>query len=269
MNIALILSYDGTAYHGWQIQKNGMSIQQAVTDAIQKLLGCKVSLSGVGRTDAGVHARQYVANFHADCTIPLDRLPLALNAQLAGDISISAAVQVPEHFDARFQCARKEYAYYVYASRLPDPFLAGRAYRHHYPLNVKWMQQAAGHFIGKHDFAAVRSMGTPVKSTVRTIFHCTVETCPAPGFTARHTDETSPLIRIRVCGDGFLYNMVRAIAGTLIYAGSGKIAPEDIPDILKSGQRSQAGPTLPACGLYLNRLWYPDTPELAPYWLDT
>ncbi len=256
MNIALILSYDGGNYHGWQIQKNGSSIQETLTDAVYRLLRQRVSVSGVGRTDAGVHARRYVANFHAGCTIPMERLPLALNAQLPEDIAVSGAAVVPERFDARFDCSRKEYAYYLYPSRLRDPFLSGRAYRYPYPLDVEKMRAGARHFVGRQDFAAVRSVGTPVKSTVRTIFHCEVEPCE------------DGLIRIRVCGDGFLYNMVRAIAGTLAYVGSGKFAPGDVRAILDSCDREAAGPTLPACGLFLNRLWYDHTPELAAFFLD-
>lgn len=256
MNLALILSYNGTNYHGWQIQKNGSSIQGTLTEAIGRLLKRRVSLSGVGRTDAGVHARRYVANFHADCTIPMERLPLALNAQLPEDIAVSGAAVVPDGFDARFDCTKKEYAYYLYPSRLRDPFLSGRAYRCPYPLDVRRMQEGAQYFVGRQDFAAVRSVGTPVKSTVRTIFHCEVEPCE------------DNLIRIRVCGDGFLYNMVRAISGTLVYVGSGKLAPADVPAILRSRDRENAGPTLPACGLFLNRLWYGHTPELAPFALD-
>lgn len=256
MNIALILSYDGGNYHGWQIQKNGSSIQETLTDAVYRLLRQRVALSGVGRTDAGVHARRYVANFHAGCTIPMERLPLALNAQLPEDIAVSGAAVVPERFDARFDCSRKEYAYYLYPSRLRDPFLSGRAYRYPYPLDVEKMRAGARHFVGRQDFAAVRSVGTPVKSTVRTIFHCEVEPCE------------DGLIRIRVCGDGFLYNMVRAIAGTLAYVGSGKFAPGDVRAILDSCDREAAGPTLPACGLFLNRLWYDHTPELAAFFLD-
>ena len=240
-------------------------MQQTLTEAVDKLLNCQTYVSGVGRTDAGVHARRYVANFKADCTIPLDRLPLALNAQLPDDISVMAAVQVPDGFDARFDCTKKEYAYYVYPSKLPDPFLAGRAYRYTYPIDVGRMQEGAQRFVGKQDCAAVRSMGTPVKSTVRTIFHCEVDTCNDFGFSS---GTEQPLIRIRVCGDGFLYNMVRAISGTLLYVGSGKLSPDDVTAILKAGAREGAGPTLPAHGLYMNRLWYEDTPQLAAYHLD-
>ena len=214
-NIALVLSYDGTNYNGWQIQKNGPSIQESMEDAIFHLLKQKVHVSGVGRTDSGVHARRYVANFHADCTIPMDRLPYALNSFLPEDIAVSGAVEVPEDFDARFNCTKKEYAYYLFPSTLRDPFHARYAYRYNYPLDITKMQEGAQYFVGKQDFASVRSQGTPVKSTVRTIFWCEVE-------------PVDDLIRIRVCGDGFLYNMVRAIAGTLTYVGGGKLAPEQV-----------------------------------------
>ena len=255
-NIALCLSYVGTNYHGWQVQKNGSSIQKTLTDAVERLLGERPYVSGVGRTDAGVHARKYVANFKGRCTIPLANLPLALNAQLPEDIAVWGAAEVPMDFDARFHCTRKEYAYYLYPSKMRDPFLTARAYRYNYPLDLERMQQGARHFVGKQDFAAVRSVGTPVKSTVRTVFHCEVEPCE------------DRLIRIRVCGDGFLYNMVRAIAGTLVYVGAGKLEPDDVRRVLDSGDRELAGPTLPPEGLFMNRLWYDDTPALWPFGLD-
>ncbi len=249
MNIALILSYDGTAYHGWQTQKNAVSVQETVTKAVSALLGQKVYVSGVGRTDAGVHARRYLANFHADCSIPLDRLPYAINARLPMDIAVTAAVEVPEDFDARFSCTRKEYTYLIYPGRMRDPFENHRSYFYPYPLDVDAMERGAQYFVGRKDFASVRSVGTPVKSTVREIFYC-------------HADRLGPLVRIRVCADGFLYNMVRAIAGTLLYVGQGKTAPEQVADILASCDREQAGPTLPPQGLFMSRLWYENTPEL-------
>lgn len=255
MNIALVLSYDGTNYHGWQVQKNGASIQETLETAIHRLLGVQTHVSGVGRTDAGVHARRYVANFKADCTVPLDRLPLALNTFLPEDIAIAAACEVPDGFDARFDCTKKEYAYYIFPSALRDPFLARRSYRYTYPLDLSKMQAGAERFVGRQDFAAVRSQGTPVKSTVRTVYWCAVE-------------QDGPLLRIRVCGDGFLYNMVRAIAGTLVYVGGGKLSPDDVTAILRSGDREAAGPTLPAHGLFMNRLWYEHTPALDRFALD-
>ncbi len=135
-NIAVVLSYDGTNFNGWQIQKNGPSIQESMEDAIFHLLKQKVHVSGVGRTDSGVHARRYVANFHADCTIPMDRLPYALNSFLPEDIAVSGAVEVSEDFDARFNCTKKEYAYYLFPSTLRDPFHARYAYRYNYPLDI-------------------------------------------------------------------------------------------------------------------------------------
>lgn len=265
-NIALILSYDGSKYHGWQQQKNAVSIQQMLTDVITKLLSCEVYVSGVGRTDAGVHARKYVANFKADFTMPVDRLPLAINSLLPNDITVYNAVQVADDFDARFCCTKKEYAYYMYSSKINDPFLANRAYWCTYPLDKDKMQEGAKFFVGKQDFASVRAMGTPVKSTVRTIFHCEVEYVDDFSFSVM--DSNTKLIRMRVCGDGFLYNMVRAIAGTLMYVGNGKIEPCEVEHILKSCDRSKAGPTLPAHALYMNRLWYDNTPELNGYNLD-
>lgn len=256
MNIALVLSYQGTSYHGWQIQKNGASVQGVVTNALERLLSTKIYVSGVGRTDAGVHAYRYIANFKAACAIPLERLPLAINTFLPEDISALGAVQVPETFDARFDCTKKEYAYYIYTAKLRYPFLSGRAYHYPYALNLTHMQLGAQHFVGKQDFAAVRAMGTPIKSTVRTVYWCE---CEAVG---------NSLIRIRVCGNGFLYNMVRAIAGTLIYVGAGKLSPSDVRRVLDSLERAQAGPTLPACGLYMSRLWYDNTPQLEPFGLS-
>ena len=247
--VLLRVAYDGTNYHGWQVQPGAVTIEQVLNEKLTDLLGEPIEVIGASRTDSGVHARRYVANFHADCTIPMDRLPYALNSFLPEDIAVSGAVEVPEDFDARFNCTKKEYAYYLFPSTLRDPFHARYAYRYNYPLDITKMQEGAQYFVGKQDFASVRSQGTPVKSTVRTIFWCEVE-------------PVDDLIRIRVCGDGFLYNMVRAIAGTLTYVGGGKLAPEQVRDVLLACDREQAGPTLPACGLFMNRLWYDDTPEL-------
>ena len=242
-NIALVLSYDGTNFNGWQIQKNGPSIQESMEDAIFHLLKQKVHVSGVGRTDSGVHARRYVANFHADCTIPMDRLPYALNSFLPEDIAVSGAVEVPEDFDARFNCTKKEYAYYLFPSTLRDPFHARYAYRYNYPLDITKMQEGAQYFVGKQDFASVRSQGTPVKSTVRTIFWCEVE-------------PVDDLIRIRVCGDGFLYNMVRIIAGVLIRVGRGFYTPEKVKEILEAKVHTSEGATALPNGLVLVKIDY-------------
>ena len=242
-NIALRLKYTGTHYHGWQIQKNAVTVEETLESAVKATVGHPVKITGCGRTDAGVHAREYVANFVTGSRIPLERLPLAINTKLPDDIVVTAAREVPEDFNAIGSCVKKEYTYVIYNSRVRDPFYVNRAYFYPRRLDEKIMQRAADMFVGEHDFAAVRSVGTDVKSTVRRVYYYNVE---------RRGD----IIELRVCANGFLYNMARAMAGSLIYASEGKFAPEDIPAILERGDRTLAGPTVPPDGLYLTRLWY-------------
>lgn len=247
-NIAVFIRYLGTAYHGWQIQKNLATVQETMEKAIAMLTGERSHVTGCGRTDAGVHARCYVANFRTNSTIPVERLPYALNTHLPEDIVVTKAFEVHENFNAIGSCARKEYTYLIYNSRVKDPFYVNRAWFYPKHLDEKIMQAAADQFVGTHDFAAVRSVGTDVKSTVRTVYYYKVE---------RHGD----LIALRVCANGFLYNMARAMAGTVVYAAEGKIKPEDIGKILDEGNRTAAGPTVPAGGLYMTHLWYDDGVE--------
>lgn len=242
-NIAMRLMYDGTNYHGWQVQKNDVTVAGTLEAVLSKLCGHIVKLTGCGRTDAGVHAKCYCANFRSDTRIPADRLPLAVNSLLPDDISVTHAIDVPQNFNAILSCIQKEYTYIICNSRLRDPFLRNRAYFYPVPLDLEVMQSAARHFVGTHDFAAVRSVGTETKTTVRTVSYCNVET-------------DGNLINMSIAADGFLYNMVRTIMGTLIYCSEGKIDHKDIPSLLKSGDRQLAGPTVPPGGLYLSRLWY-------------
>ncbi len=242
-NIAIRLAYDGTAYHGWQTQAGLPTVQQTLERAVEKTVQHPVHVTGCGRTDAGVHALSYCANFRTDCAIPVQRIPLALNSRLPADIAVSAAVEVPEDFNAIGSCIQKEYVYRIHNSRIRDPFLDCRACFWPAPLDVERMDAAAAAFVGRHDFAAVRSVGTPTKTTVRTVRWCRAE---------RRGD----MISVAVCADGFLYNMVRAIVGTLVYASDGKLAPEDIPALLDAGDRRLAGPTMPPQGLYMRRVWY-------------
>ena len=168
-NIALFLTYEGTAYHGWQIQKNLSTVQETMEKAIAMVVGHSVHVTGCGRTDAGVHAKCYVANFRTTSTIPVDRLPYALNTHLPADIVVTKAFDVHEDFNAIGSCARKEYTYLIYNSRVRDPFYVNRAWFYPKHLDEKIMQAAASQFVGTHDFAAVRSVGTDVKSTVHRI----------------------------------------------------------------------------------------------------
>ena len=242
-NIALRLRYDGSRYHGWQVQKNAITVAQTMEEALAKVCGERVKLTGCGRTDAGVHALRYCANFHSDCTVPVDRMPLAVNSRLPDDIAVVDAVEVPDDFNAIGSCVKKEYVYKILNSRIPDPFLADRVCFYPQRLAISLMQAAARAFEGTHDFKAVRSEGTQTKTTVRTVYWCRVE-------------KDGDLITVSICANGFLYNMCRAMVGTMVYASYGKLIPEEIPALLEKRDRRLTGPTMPPQGLYLNRVWY-------------
>jgi len=242
-NIALKLAYDGTKYHGWQVQKSEVTVAGTLETALSDLCGHTVKVSGCGRTDAGVHAKVYCANFKTTAGIPPDRIPYAVNTFLPPDLAVKDALQVPDDFDANLSCIKKEYTYKIIFTRIHDPFSSGRAYFYPHTLNLDLMNAAAKHFVGTHDFAAVRSVGTETKTTVRTVFYYNVE-------------QVDGVFELRVCADGFLYNMARAMAGTLLYVSEGKISPDDIPSLLASKDRRLTGPTVPPDGLYLTKLWY-------------
>ena len=242
-NIALRLKYDGSRYHGWQVQKNDITVCQTMEEALEKVCGHPVKLVGCGRTDAGVHALRYCANFKSDCRIPLDRLPLAINSRLPGDIAVVAAAEAPEDFNAIGSCIKKEYIYKIHKSNIRDPFLEKRVCFYPQHLDMELMQAAAKAFEGTHDFKAVRSEGTQTKTTVRTVYWCRAE-------------KEGDIITVSICANGFLYNMCRAMVGTMVYASYGKLLPEEIPLLLEKGDRRLTGPTMPPQGLYLNRVWY-------------
>ena len=249
-NIALKLMYVGSAYHGWQIQKNAVTVEETLEKALQKVVGHPVKCTGAGRTDAGVHALTYVANFRTTSTIPCDRIPLAVNTRLPDDIVVSRAVEVSEGFNAISSCVKKEYTYRIHNSRIPNAFLVDRVWLYPYKhLDEQIMAQAAAHFVGTHDFAAMKSVGTDVKSTVRTVHYFTVE-------------REGEFLTCKVCANGFLYNMVRAMVGTIVYAAEGKFPPSAVPAILEGKNRTDGGPTAPPGGLYMSRLWY-DEPGLS------
>ena len=244
-NIAITLKYLGTAYHGWQVQKTQITVGETVEKAVAMVVGHPVHVTGCGRTDAGVHARVYVANFRTTSRIPVERLPYALNTHLPLDIVVTHAMDVHEDFNAIGSCVKKEYTYLIYNSAIKDPFYVNRAWFYPKRLDEKVMQLAGSQFVGTHDFAAVRSVGTEVKSTVRTVYYYEVE-------------RDGDLLSLRVCANGFLYNMARAMAGTVVYAAEGKFPPESVTQILENGDRKAAGPTVPPGGLYMTQLWYDD-----------
>lgn len=242
-NIKLTLQYDGTAYHGWQTQENAITVQATVENVIKKLTGTKPQLVGCGRTDTGVHAKKYICNFKSETSIPCDKLPYALNSHLPGNIVCTHAEYADRNFDSRKSAKGKTYTYLIANSQYRNVFYTTRAWHYRYKLDIEEMRKAARHFLGTHDFIGFAASGFTVKTTVRTITDIKI-------------DSDGDIISISVTGNGFLYNMVRIIAGTLVFAGNGKIKPEDIPDIIASKERKRAGITAPACGLYLTEVFY-------------
>lgn len=244
MKILLTLSYLGTNYHGWQVQRNAMTVQQTVQDAIQRITGTRSDLTGCSRTDAGVHALRYCCAFVPGKEIPPETLQKALNAVLPTDIAVRKVTIVPDDFHPRYSALGKAYIYRIYNGSDRDPFEEGRVLFRRYPLDLDRMRAAAVHFLGEHDFAAFMSAGSSVVDTIRTVTSLTIT-------------KENERITVRVAADGFLYNMVRIIVGTLLAVGSGDLSPEDIPRILLSRDREQAGPTAPPEGLYLEQVFYP------------
>ena len=242
-NIKLTLQFDGTAYHGWQIQKNAVTVQKVLQSAIKTLTGSNPDIVGCSRTDAGIHARKFVCNFKTQSVIPNDKFPYALNTLLPDDIRCIRSEDVAAEFDSRKSALGKTYTYLISNSQYGDVFLKDRAWHYRYKLDIEKMRRAATFLLGTHDFVGFAAAGFTVKTTVRTI-------------SAISITKEKDLISISVTGDGFLYNMVRIIAGTLVFCGNGKINPDDMSMIIQSCDRTKAGITAPACGLYLTEVFY-------------
>lgn len=241
----LTVAYDGTAYCGWQVQEGQPTIEGELNKAIQKLTGETVEVIGASRTDAGVHALCNLAVFDTESTIPGGKFAYALNPHLPEDIRVVASAEVTAEFHPRKVSTRKTYEYRILNRDMPDPVRRLYTYFAYGPIDVEKMQEAAVYLEGEHDFASFCSPATQALTTVRTVYKVEVQ---------RVEDE----IRIRVCGNGFLYNMVRIIAGTLLEVGRGRLQPEDIPAILEKKDRQAAGPTAPAHGLMLIRYEFED-----------
>lgn len=244
MRVRLIIQYDGTGYEGWQRQKTGLGIQQVLEEEIEKLTGERVCVHASGRTDSGVHAAAQVAHFDTASRIPPEKFAYALNVGLPADIRIAFSDEA-EGFHARFDVVRKHYRYTVQHSPHADPFTRNTAYHIYGPLNVAAMNEAAASVLGEHDFSAFRATGTELESSVRTVFE------------SRWTDEVRRVF-YDISGSGFLYNMVRILAGTMIEIGQGRRDPGQMAEALSSGLRTDAGPTAPAKGLMLTRVEYKD-----------
>lgn len=243
MRVKLVVAYEGTNYCGWQIQPNGITIEQVLNETLSSLLGEEITVTGASRTDAGVHSLGNVAVFETHTKMPAEKISFALNQRLPEDIVVQESCQVPEDFHPRFSKSRKTYEYRILNCRFRQPLERRTSYFYHYPLDVSAMQKAAAYLVGEHDFTSFASVHAQTNTYVRMIYALDV---------VREGD----MIRIRVQGNGFLYNMVRIIAGTLIQVGAGIKKPEDMESILAGKDRELAGPTAPAHGLTMIGLEY-------------
>lgn len=243
-NIKLIIEYDGKEFNGWQKQRDKLNIQGTIEEAINKITGEQVDLTASGRTDAGVHALEQVANFKTNSKIPIDKIAVALNSNLKKSIRIKKAEEVEERFHSRLTCKKKTYRYIINNSEFSSAIYRNLETHIQVKLNIEKMKDAIKYFEGEHDFKAFKASGTSSKSSVRTIYKAEI------------IEKNDNRIWIELTGNGFLYNMVRIIAGTLVEVGSGKIQPEEIIGIIESKDRMKAGKTLPPNGLYLVRVEY-------------
>lgn len=242
-NIKLTIEYDGKDFNGWQKQPNKLNIQGEIERAISSITGEKIELIGSGRTDAGVHAFGQIANFKTNSNIPIEKMSLAINSKLKKSIVVKEAVEVDERFHSRYNAKKKTYIYVINNSKCGTAIYRNLSYCFPIELNIDEMKKAAKYFEGEHDFSGFKASGTSNKNSIRTIYNAEV------------TKKEENII-IKLTGNGFLYNMVRIISGTLLEVGIGKIKAEDIPEIINSKDRKKAGKTLPANGLFLVNVEY-------------
>ena len=243
-NLLLTLSYCGKNLHGWQIQENALTVQQCFQDALVQIIGERPDIKGCSRTDSGVHANMYCVSMKIAHPITNDHLMMALNRYLPDDIAVSSVVDVDDDFHARYSCKGKEYVYKVWNSRTRNPFLNGLALHYRYNVDVEALNREAQAFVGAHDFTSFCTLDKREKGDfVRNVHYFRVE-------------KIGDLITFTVAADGFLYNMVRIMVGTLLAMGQGRIPRGTLADIIAAEDRSKAGPTAPPCGLYLNKVFY-------------
>lgn len=242
-NLKVMMSYRGTAYHGFQRQENAVGIQNVLEDKLSELTNSPVKINGCSRTDTGVHANEYCFSFMTEHKIPCGNIVRGMNSLLPDDLAVHFCEEAAEDFHARYSCKGKEYLYLILNRPSKSPFLADMALHYPYPLDIKLMERAALDFVGTHDFTSFCGTANQKEDSVRTIEYFKIE-----------KDEN--LVKLLVKGDGFLYNMVRIMAGTLIYINEKKLASDSIPVILAAKNRNLAGKTLQAHGLYLNKLYY-------------
>lgn len=243
MRVLLKISYLGTNYHGWQVQPNGVTVQEKMQDAIETLYQSRLGVTGCSRTDSGVHANEYYCHYDTDKYIREEGIIAALNIALPNDIAVTDCKYVDDDFHARYSSTGKEYIYCIYNSKTPNPFLEDRSLHINRSLNVELMNKFAKGLVGTNDYVSFSSSGRTVKDTVRTIYNCEVT-------------KNDDIITIKISADGFLYNMVRIIVGTLIDVSDGKIDVNSAQSIINSKNRSMAGFTVAPQGLFLNKVYY-------------
>ncbi|MDE5670206.1 MAG: tRNA pseudouridine(38-40) synthase TruA [Eubacterium sp.] len=242
-NLLVEISYDGSSYHGWQVQKNALTVQEVFQNAVERVFCSRLDVKGCSRTDSGVHANSYFVSFKTDKSIPEDKVVTALNTYLPKDIAVIFCKEVAEDFHARYSVKTKEYVYKLYNGKIRNPFYNHFAFHYRYPINAEYLNEQAKAFIGTYDFSGFCSSNSGVEDTVRTVKNFEV---------SRDGD----MVYFTVEADGFLYNMVRIMVGTLIFINEGKIKSDELKDIIESKNRKRAGKTAPPQGLYLNRVNY-------------
>ncbi len=243
--VKMVVAYDGTNYCGWQIQPNGITIEEVLNRELSRLLGEEIVVTGASRTDSGVHSLGNVCAFDTNTRMPAEKISYALNQSLPEDIVVQESSEVSLDFHPRFSKSRKTYEYRILNRKFRNPTRRLDTYFYHYPLDVEKMNQAAQYIVGEHDFASFCSSGSQAETTVRTVYSCQV-----------NKDSENDIISIRITGGGFLYNMVRIIAGTLIKIGGSDMSAETMKDIIEAADRAAAGPTAPANGLTMIGLEY-------------
>ena len=241
--IRLTVAYDGSNYCGWQIQPNGITVESVLNDALSRLTGEEIRVTGASRTDAGVHARGNIAVFDSNTTIPPERISYAVNTVLPDDVVVIKSEQVPADWHPRYCDSVKTYEYCILNREMPDPLRRRETWHVSFDLDVEKMRDAAAYLTGEHDFRSFCSIHTGAKSTVRTVYSIEIE-------------QSADIITIRIQGNGFLYNMVRIIAGTLVSVGRGLRTPQDVGDMLEARDREKAEATAPPQGLILDSIRY-------------
>ncbi|MCD7872942.1 MAG: tRNA pseudouridine(38-40) synthase TruA, partial [Clostridiales bacterium] len=238
-NLLVVLGYDGSSYHGWQIQKNALTVQEIFQNAVKKVFHADIDIKGCSRTDSGVHAVKYCVSFKTDNKIKCENVVLALNTYLPKNISVFDCREMPCDFHARYSVKSKRYIYKIYNGRIRNPFYEKYAYHYKFPIDAEYLNRESKAFVGTYDFSAFCSSRSQVENTVRTVEDFSV---------TRKGD----FVYFSVCADGFLYNMVRIMVGTLLFINEGKIESGALKQIIMAAKRKNAGKTAPPQGLYLN-----------------